>query len=110
MCRPLTKEEMRTRFLDTLRVYAESVKNNDMEPDDKVDAIIFSILAIFDGVAGAPEYPAVDLVLRPHPDDKQYDIEEGEDYIVDGMTINDDVHLHDMWYINKNKNDGGSHE
>jgi hypothetical protein len=42
--------------------------------------------------------PAFDLVARPHPDNEAYHKAHGQDWVVDGQVINDDVHLHDMYY------------
>ena len=62
---------------------------------EKCDGVAFSILNIFDGTSGG--MPAFDLLVSPHPDDKQYHINEGSNYYEPGMMIND-CHLHDMYY------------
>jgi hypothetical protein len=36
--------------------------------------------------------------MEPHPDDKQYNIDNGEQWVEDGQIINDDVMLHDLYY------------
>lgn len=100
MSKPISKEEARDRFINQMRNYAEYWKNEVRVPDveGKLEGLLHSILCVFDGVAG---YPAVDLVLRPHPTDQAYREENEEDYYVDGTVINDDVHLHDLLYKKK---------
>lgn len=93
----ISKEEARKIFIDQVSVISDYWINNDRAETsrDKVEGAIFSIMNIFDGTCGG--FPAaVDLVLRPHEDDKQYCIDNGDDWIVDGQIINDDCHLHEM--------------
>ena len=97
MSKEMSKEEMRDLFLGTCEMIAFHWINNVRAVDckDKVEGAIFSIMNIFDGSSGS--FPAaIDLVMRPHEDDKQYCIDEDSDWVVDGQVINDDVHLHDM--------------
>lgn len=62
---------------------------------DAMNGLAFSILTMIDGSTMA--LPSIDLVLRPHPDDKDFAIGIGEDYWEDGMVINDGV-LHEVWH------------
>lgn len=64
--------------------------------DGKLDGLAFSILNIIDGTG--MQMPAIDLILRPHPEDKSYHEAKGEDWFADGMCINDDVLLHELWH------------
>ena len=64
-------------------------------PLEKCNGLAFSILNIFDGTS--IELPAMDIVLRPHEDDKEYLRGEGMDWFEDGMVIND-CYLHELFY------------
>jgi len=97
MSEKITKEEALDMFLEQCRIIANFwINDTRVKTDrDKVEGAIFSIMSMLDGCSGG--FPAaIDLVLRPHPDDKQYCIDNDEDWIVDGQTINGDVHLHEI--------------
>ena len=89
-----TKKEMLEMFISQVNLITSYWADVDATEQEKLDGVAFSIMNIFDGCCGG--FPAaIDLVLRPHPDDKQYDIDNGDDYVADGMCINDDVMLHE---------------
>lgn len=95
MSKEVSKEEAKKLFLSQVRNICAYWSSDQICGDvkDRCEGVAFSIMNIFDGACGG--FPcAVDLVLRPHPDDKKYNIENNEDYIVDGMVINDGCHLH----------------
>lgn len=98
MSEQYTKEEMRQMFLVASKNIAHYWSQEERKTDGNEDMILsafFSLFNIFDGTSGS--FPcAIDLVLRPHPDNKQYCIDEGEKWVEDGMAINDDCYLHDM--------------
>jgi len=93
-----TKEEVRAMVLDMVRGYASYWANEDRvkTEQERCDGLAFSIMNIFDGTTAA--LPAFDIVARPHPDDKEYCISQGEKYFPDGMAINDDCMLHEMYH------------
>lgn len=95
-----TKESLREDFLGTIRDMVHVWNSPDIDGDTKykLEGLAFSILAMFDGCN--PGIPTMDIVMRPHPEDKQFFIDNCEDWIEDGMIINDDVSLHDMWHKN----------
>lgn len=99
-----TKEELRTEFIDHLKVMAKYWANvqTDEGPNsilERCEGLAFSILVAIDGCAGG--FPcSLDLVARPHPDDKCYNIENGDRWIEDGTILNDDCHLHDYFHRN----------
>ena len=95
--RAKTAEEVRDEFLDTVHMLAHywSIQP-DKTPREMCDGLAFSILGLLDGVH--MEFPAVDIVLQPHPDDMEYNIENGEDWYEPGMVINGDCHLHELYY------------
>jgi hypothetical protein len=95
MSNPKTKEDMLKNFVSQVKCIARYWSTVDASDLEKCEGVAFSIMNIFDGTCGG--YPcSVDLVLRPHEGDKQYNIEEGDDYVVDGMCINDEVQLHEL--------------
>lgn len=59
------------------------------------DGAVFSMLSLLDGCK--MELPSMDVVLRPHPEDKPYRISEGEDYYIDGQVINAEAMLHEEY-------------
>lgn len=99
MTRAKTAEEAREAFLDQIRTYVSYWASNnvgDKTVRERLDGLAFSILNILDGTSSG--LPAMDIVLRPHSDDKAYCQEEGETWYEDGQTINADIMLHDLWY------------
>lgn len=97
MSKPISKEQLRENLLKQVRMYAHTwASYPDKTPQERCDGVAFSILALLDG--SDIELPTFDLVARPHPDDKAYQQKRREDWVVDGQVINDDVHLHDMYY------------
>lgn len=110
MSRAHTTAEMRDMFLRHLRaivddmsrpldpVHAEACAMAGGELRYKLDLLVFSILVMFDGQSMAT--PALDIVARPHPDDRRFHEEEGTDWWEDGAVLNDDgddVLLHEQW-------------
>ncbi len=94
--RAFTAEEVRQEFLDEIRglaAYWETCPSLG-GLKGRLEGLAFSILNIFDGTSN---FPAVDLVLKPHPDDKEFHRAEGEDWYEPGMMFND-CHLHEMFY------------
>lgn len=95
--RAYTVEEARTRYLKHVRHLAEywsQVPNK--TPLEMCEGVVFSMLVVFDGGSGG--HPAIDLVLRPHPDDKAFLQGEGENWTEDGTVINADDQLHERFY------------
>lgn len=95
--RAKTADELRFEFLESLRelidYWLEVKRDTERE---RMSGLVFSILNLFDGTTMG--FPALDLVARQHPDDKQYHIDNGENWIEDGTVINGDSMLHEEWY------------
>ncbi|MFP0271508.1 hypothetical protein [Acinetobacter baumannii] len=103
MSKPIPKEMIRDELLGQFRNFARywaQHKGTDLE---KCEGLVHSILTTIDGRG---VFPAIDLVIRPHPDDKQYHIDNGDDYIEDGTVINDDVLLHELFYKKAESKEG----
>lgn len=97
MTEPHTKEEMRQMFLDQLQSIASYWSQlGGITPREMCNGVVFSILNVFDGCSGG--FPAaIDLALAPHPEDKEYCISNGENWVEPGQVINDDVMLHELF-------------
>ena len=96
MSRAFTKEEVRSQlfqYLFAMIDYWDKVEGHDAA--QKMEGLAFSILNVLDGTAA--QFPAIDLVLRSHPDDKAYHQENDENWYEDGMAVNDDVMLHEIF-------------
>lgn len=65
-------------------------------PEDELrwrcDGVAFTILAEMDG--SSMNLPAMDIVLAPHPDDKQYCIDHDENWFEPEMRISTALHEH----------------
>lgn len=95
MSRAKTVEEVRKEFLDQVRVIASYWASlPDKSDSDRCDGVAFSILNILDGTSSMP---AFDLLVSPHESDKEFNIDEGDNYYEDKMMINDCM-LHDEYY------------
>jgi len=95
--RAYTPDEVRDMFLNQVRAYAAYwAEVPGKTEQERCDGLAFSLMNIFDGTSA--ELPAFDIVARPHPDDKSYQIEEGDNYIEDGTVLNDNSMLHELYY------------
>jgi hypothetical protein len=97
MTEPYTKEEMREMFIDQCRATAHFWSRVEGKTSrDICDGVVFSILNIIDGMSGG--FPAaISLMMEPHPDDKEYNISDGANWVEPGQIINDDVMLHEIF-------------
>lgn len=95
MSKSKSVEQVRGEFIDQVKViasyWARLPNKTEME---RCDGVAFSILNILDGCSNMP---AFDLLVSPHEDDKQFNIDEGEDYYEPKMMINDCM-LHDAYF------------
>ena len=95
MSRELTPKEAQDKFLD----YTESIlqywlnESRCSTQEERMRGLVYSILVTIDGEAAS--LPAFKLVPLPHQDDKQFDIECGQDYYPTDVDIAGD--LHDIW-------------
>jgi hypothetical protein len=91
-----TAEELREGFLEHIRnlVGYWERESRAPTPREKLEGLAFSMLNIFDGTTALP---AFDIVAAPHPDDKQYHIDNDENWIEPGTIINDCM-LHELFH------------
>jgi hypothetical protein len=96
MPRAFTPKEIQTRFLNHLRLMSQYwAKQPDMTPEERCDGVTFSILCYIDGVSGG--FPRVILAVDPHPDDKEYYQNNGENWYEPNTVFNDTM-LHDLYH------------
>lgn len=96
MSRAYTKEEIRKQFINYIRSLVKYWNDiEDQSTEEKLSGLAFSILNIFDGTTIA--LPAMDIVVRPHPTDKEYHQKENTNWYEDGTVLNDDVILHHIF-------------
>lgn len=76
-------------FRDAARYWA---RQSDLSPEDRCDGVRFSIMSILDGCGFLP---SLTLSVSPHPDDKAYHIECGENWFEPGQIVNANENLHD---------------
>lgn len=95
MSREYTAEEAREHLLDSVRSIVDywTVAPNQTDRE-RCEGVAFSILTLLDGCSDAP---AFDLSVSPHPDDKQFHVDNGENYYADGMVINETM-LHEEFF------------
>lgn len=96
MSRVYTVEESRNQVLTQIRdlsLYWSSLP--DKTPAERCDGVAFSLLNLFDG--GSMNLPAMDIVLRPNMVDKAFCINNGENWYEDGIVINEDCALHELY-------------
>ena len=103
MSREYTTEEIREQFLDHIRVmvnYWDGIPKETTK--EKLSGLAFSILVALDGCAG--DLPGFILAPLPHPDDKQFNIDEEENYYPENHEIEDKIKgdisggLHELFY------------
>jgi hypothetical protein len=104
MSRPYAPEEVRDQILIRLHDYVNYWTTVELKGSDydlkslqdeikyRIDGAIFSSLAMLDG---STDLPAFDLVPSPHPDDRDYHIQNGDNYY-DGTPIS--FALHEYWH------------
>jgi len=96
--RELTREEVRDNFLEHVRKIVEYWGKLDAPVVDRLGGVAFSMLAAFDGCS---ELPAFILAPRPHPEDKEYNIGEGDNYYPENnKEVNCDIsgELHENFF------------
>lgn len=105
--RAYTAEEVTDIFLEHLRRTARYWAGlPEQTPLQKCEGVVFSILAMLDG--DAMGLPAIDLVLHPHEEDKEFHRSQGSNWFEPGMAFNANVALHEIVYRSKGAPDGNA--
>lgn len=96
MSRAYTREEVQEMLIRQVKGIVSTWSNmKAVSEKEKLEGVAFSILSMIDGCVGY--FPAINLCLSPHHSDKQFHIEEGENWFEDGMVVNDNIMLHDAF-------------
>lgn len=94
--RAKTAEEVREEFLKQIHAISNYWANlPNKSAQERCDGVAFSILNIFDGTT--MNLPSMDISLSPHPDDKEFYIQNGSNWYEKGMVINNCM-LHELLY------------
>lgn len=99
--RAWTQKEIREKFLKDMWARLEyCLKEDGMKtPQHKLEVFMHSTLAMLDGAA--IDLPGFQLIPNPHPDDKDYHKERGENWFPDNVDIGGA--LHEEMYKHKPK-------
>ena len=102
MSRAYTEEEIREQFLEMVRADINFWKNakinanefdnafpNESDLERRLNGLAFSILVILDGESMIPGFK---VIPDPHSDDKQYCIDNNEDWYPDDVDISGCLH------------------
>jgi hypothetical protein len=104
MSREHTPEEIRTAFLGHISMLVDYWTDQVGPKSDreKLDGLAFSILSMLDGCACS--LPAFEVLPAPHPDDKSFHRNEGENWwpdppdLGDASTVHGGTMLHELWH------------
>jgi len=97
--REYTEEEVREQFLDHVRMLIDYWdKVNTETTKDKLEGLAFSICSTIDGCA--MDLPGFILAPLPHESDKQYHIDNDENYYPENKEANCDIagSLHELLF------------
>lgn len=103
MSREYTTDEVREMFVEHLRNMVTYWEQEDRAPSvrEKLEGFAYSVLVALDGETSLPGFLVAPM---PHPDDKQFCIDKGENYFPSNSHIENQVcadiggSLHDNWY------------
>lgn len=94
--RAYTEEELTNKLMNHIRavVHFWGTQVPDQTQLDLCEGVAFSILTLLDG--DTLSLPHATIVFDPHPEDKQYHISQGENWVEPGTTIS--TCLHEQFY------------
>lgn len=80
--REITKEELQAQFIDHIWAMIDYWERDSRAPTtaDKLEGVAFSILTVLHGGTGLPAFIVAPC---PHPSDKAYLTDQGENYYAD---------------------------
>lgn len=89
--RQLTEEEVRDRFLDEIASHVAywATLDGDRTAAERLAGLAHSILVTLDGCSSG--CPAFVVAPAPHPDDRQHNIDEGENYYPEAPEVECDI-------------------
>lgn len=97
MSKAYRTEEVREQFLAHVRMLVNYWDNVPRETSkEKLSGLAFSMLVLLDGGTYLPHFL---VIASPHPEDKVYNIENGDDYYEESSLENSiSGSLHEMLY------------
>lgn len=93
MCKPITEQEAKEKFIEHMSNLIDYWEKEDRAPTSrkKLEGLMFSILSTLDGED--TELPGYHLIpLTSSMEDKQYFEEQGENYYPGGIDIAGNLH------------------
>jgi len=96
--RELTTDECTERLMLHLEALVRTWRDADGSVESRLNGLVFSVLSTFDG--SSIDVPSWRLAPDPHPEDKQYRIDEGENWWPenDGELVGEyRGQLHELW-------------
>jgi hypothetical protein len=95
--RAKTVEEVRAEFIQRVKAIANhwATEQEPMSLKFRCDGVASSILALIDGAYLG--FPAIDMMAAPHDEDKEFSIENGENWYEKNQVFND-CQLHEMFH------------
>jgi len=97
--REFTTDEVREQFMNHVKMLIDYWDNvDDRTTKEKISGFAHSLLATIDG--SSVELPAFVLAPAPHESDKNYHIENQENYYAENENVKCDIAggLHDLLY------------
>ena len=88
--RAYTTEEVRAKFLAHVWALIRSWQTVENPSSDRIEGFAFSMLAMLDGANGG--LPGFKIIPDPHPEDKAYLKENGENWFPTKIDIGGDLH------------------
>ena len=98
--RAKTEVETKKQIVDYLKMsmdYWEGLPNKTIK--ERLHGMVFSMLVMLDGESW---FPCMDIIIRPHVDDKEYQKGMGNNWFPSGLTLKGGD-LHELWSKNDNK-------
>jgi hypothetical protein len=89
MTHEYTPEEVRERFIESVRSIVDYWEHVPNPYGTRESGVAFSILSMLDGCNGG--LPGFVVAPAPHPDDKQYYIDHGENYYPEAPEVKCDI-------------------
>lgn len=86
--RAWTEDEMRARFLDTVRAQVKywQEQSTYTDPNDRISGMAHSLLSLLDGSVGM--IPGFKLIPNAHCEDQQWHESQGENWWPEDVDIN----------------------
>jgi hypothetical protein len=82
--REYTREEIREMFLKHIRRVAKYWSEQDGDKERCCHGAVFSVLTLLDGCTALPRFS---VVPSPHPKDKDYHLNKGENYFPESRHL-----------------------